>query len=220
MSDYFLAPRRNAGQNPVHVGEESFIDPIKGNAAFVMTGGKHGQRSADMLKGVVLIDRDGKKTGMSNPNGILGSHSCPHGQNPMACLPCYHAKGTAPKPQVPQHQRPQPAVNPIIAAVKQRAGTAELVPGVPRVQAPVHIGQNPDGTPVARKTKIVGKMPVPVIAGTVSPGETRQNTLTPFDYSQNQGRTDSKGVWHAPKHRSLIDSKPSHPNAKDGIVLR
>jgi hypothetical protein len=112
-----------------------------------------------------------------------------------------------------------PALHPIVAAVRARAGVPDVVPGVPQVAGPVHVGVQPDGTPVEApkpKTRIVGTMPVPVQAGQAGVGAAQsKNSLTPFDYSENQGRTDSRGNWHPPKHRSLIDSKPRHPNAND-----
>lgn len=206
-------PPRGEGyaKTPARRGEECFVEPAEQDHAFVGTGGRHSQVSHDLVRGVTLVDKDGKKTGMSNPGPMMGQ--CPHGQNAMACLPCFHAR-SRPQPVVPAAQRTQPAVNPIIAAVKARAGELEVVPGVPPVSGPVHVGQNPDGTPVARKTKMVGTMPVPVQVqggGAQAPGRSTEA----FDYGQNQGRTDSRGIWHPPKHRSLIDSKPSHPNAKD-----
>lgn len=207
MSDYFVQP----SLSPAREGEECFVSPQHASPAFV---GSRGERSADLIKGITLVDASGKKTGMNLPPSTAPGR-CPHGVNPMACVACYHAKQTAPKPQAQPLVRGP--VNPIIAAVKARSDQPDLAPGVPNVGAPVHVGQNADGTPIAKpktKTVVVGKMPTPVIHNAVGTGAAPAgNVMDPLDYGQQQGRIDSRGLWHAPKHKSIIDSKARHPHA-------
>lgn len=210
MSEFFVQPRGHAADAAARDGDECFVQPRYASPAFVAT---RGERSADLLKGIVLVDKDGKKTGMNLPPSTVPGR-CPHGANQMACVACYHAKQVAPKPQAQALVRAP--VNPVIAAVKARTPLGDLAPGVPHVAGPVHVGLNPDGTPVAKpKTKmvVVGTMPVPVVVnggGTAAPAG---NVMDPFDYAHHQGRIDSRGLWHAPKHKSIIDSKARHPHA-------
>jgi hypothetical protein len=131
----------------------------------------------------------GKECKVIPPSSAPGL--CPHKINPMSCPTCFREKSQAPR--VPEAQRAQPAVNPVIAAVR---------------------AQQPDEP---RRTKLVGKMPVPVSVQGMAAGQPQSaaRMVEPFDYATAKpGRTDSKGVWHPAAHRSLIDSLPRRDDVK------
>lgn len=187
--------------------------------------------------GIATRDPDGRTRIVDmergiNPRMSLPTHSahrCAHGLNPQACLQCFHARDRAPKPTPPPRKVvgnlafAQPP-SPVIAAVKARIGPPPSL--VPQVSAPVHVGVRPDGTkieppaPPQEAPRTRGKMPVPVLHGAMAQaGQGATQTTIPgampaaFSYAADQGRTDSKGVWHPPRHAQLIDSLPRHPHA-------
>jgi hypothetical protein len=154
---------------------------------------------------------------------------CDHGLNPKACLKCFHqgqaaAATSQPKPK-PGHpyggQNPAAPPNPIIAAVKARAGR---MPGdiVPQQAGPVVMSSGVEVAPAPvqedDRPKVRGKMPKPVqhqsaVGGAKAAGG--GSLPQAFHYADDQGRVDSKGIWHPPKHKSIIDRAPRHPNAND-----
>jgi hypothetical protein len=134
--------------------------------------------------------------------------SCPHGLNQAGCLKCFHA----PKPAKPE--TPQPVVkaplHPIVAAIKQRAAAGASSDMAMQ-------GVRPDGEPAAQPEP--PGMPRPVYANAPQaavPGQRAQasaNVVAPFSYANDPGRFDKHGLWHPPRHPSIVDGKPRHPNA-------
>jgi hypothetical protein len=165
-------------------------------------------RYVDFERGVDMTDKEEK---MAIQPPIHRGHLCPHGLNPIACLPCYHAKKNVPTPP-PQRSVPQPT-NPVIEAIKAKSGASP--------QGMVHVGYNPQTrepiTTEEDQPKIRGKMPVPVQVGAVgspSAASGGGGGVTAFDYARDQGRVDSKGQWRPARRPSLIDTLPRHPNSK------
>lgn len=133
--------------------------------------------------------------------------SCPHGLNHNACLQCFHAP--KPKQEAALKATAKAPLNPIVAAVKQRSAQQPQM---------AMEGVRPDGEPAARPEPT--SMPKPVYANPPkasvpgAQGQPHANVVAPFSYANDPGRFDGKGLWHPPKHRSVIDSKPRHPNAE------
>jgi hypothetical protein len=154
---------------------------------------------------------------------------CPHNLNPRACLKCFHeAQSAAPTNQPkPKAGHPYGGVNPasppnsVLAAVKARAG---WMPGVivPQSAGPVVMSSGIEAPQAPEqeddRPKVRGRMPKPVQNGGGQGARLGANggqVPQAFHYADDQGRHDSKGVWHPPKHRSVIDRAPRHPNASD-----
>lgn len=158
--------------------------------------------------GVELRDRSGKRWTMALPQGL---GLCPHGLNKSFCLTCFHAKPAAPKPKATPGQ-PALRSDPVVSAVKARA--------TPPPAGPTYMGERADGTanvaPEPPPGEVVrGRMPVPVQHHAHGAPSASGKVLTSFDYAQDQGRVGKDGFWHPPKHTSIVDRLPRHPNAKD-----
>jgi hypothetical protein len=154
-------------------------------------------------------ERGSRMFGMNAPGS---GHLCPHKLNAVNCLQCFHAKAAAAPTSQLKPRSPQRADNPVLVAINERAGigTARGTPAVPHVDAPVHVGVNPDGT---RIEPTRGPMPKPVVHATGAQVGRGVTAAPAFSYANETGRIDSKGVWHPPKRRQLIDSLPRHPEA-------
>lgn len=145
-------------------------------------------------------------------NAFQGSGRCPHGLNRMACLQCHHDQANSRPTHEPKPKAKLPR-NPIVEQVVQKSPLHQLVP---EVAAPVPMGTRPDGKPAEAPkpaARARGPVPVPVMV----PGQQAsapRNTVDPFSYKNDPGRDGKDGLWHPPKHESLIDRLPRHPDAK------
>jgi hypothetical protein len=121
---------------------------------------------------------------------------CPHGQNPKACLTCFHINRNKPKPK------------------------EEVVPLVSKQPGMVQGYVMPIGEVLLRSTqgvearqRVASSVPQKMADGTAAkePVQTASRVAPPEAFSNDK-------LWKPAKHDSLIDRQPKHPHKDEGTV--